>query len=87
MVATNNGGGGLPFGGAGVFAAKSLRLEDSTVTGNDGYAAGFDLISSRRPAGKARERSASPRLPRASATPPAGMDRRLRVTEICETGH
>jgi len=77
--------------GSRVGIARAARLPGAWGAARHGLVSRFanvsDVGASRRPAGKARERSASPRLPRASATPPAGMDRRLRVTEICETGH
>src|SRR5262249_25546464 len=48
LVATGNGSTGI-LGGAGVWAGAPLRLVDSTVTGNNGYKQGFDLISRRPP--------------------------------------
>ncbi len=49
LVATNNGGNAnLPLSGAGVWA-QVMRVENATVTGNDGYGTGLDLISSTLP--------------------------------------
>lgn len=41
LTADNNGGGGV-FG-------KSVKLENSSLSGNDGFGQGLDVLAARRP--------------------------------------